>query len=173
MGRSIFTLVGLQGGWWACAWGAATGRPWLGPAVVIVYLVLYLLSAQDGREEVRYLLIVLAIGLIVDSAKRASGIVHYTSPMPPVPWIAPVWILGMWALFATALRGPLRWLGDRPWVAGLLGAVFGPLSYLTGARIGAVSFSLDTMLTMVILAAVWSWVVPLLAWLVRPGVLRN
>ena len=59
-------------------------------------------------------------------------------PSPgPLPMLAPAWILALWALFAIALREPLRWLHGRWPLAALLGALGGPLSYAGAERLGA------------------------------------
>jgi hypothetical protein len=57
-----------------------------------------------------------------------------------LPWLAPVWIIAMWAGFATLLHVALRWLLPHRWLAALLGAVGGPLAYYAGMRLGAVNF---------------------------------
>lgn len=69
----------------------------------------------------------------------------------------------MWLLFSTSLSGTLKWLQGRYLVAALLGAVFGPLSYVAGGRLGAIESNQDFLLTVLVLAVVWGLVVPLLA----------
>ena len=59
----------------------------------------------------------------------------------------------------------MRWLRGRYRLACLFGATGGPLSYYAGVRLGALSFVPSTGVTLMILAAVWSLVVPGLLWL--------
>ena len=67
----------------------------------------------------------------------------------------------MWLGFAATVNHSLRWL-DGKWIfAFLLGAVFGPLSYLAGLKFGAINFQISVF-TIVILALVWGIVIPLL-----------
>ena len=47
----------------------------------------------------------------------------------------------MWMLFATTLNVTFRRLRNKPWLAALLGAIFGPLSYLAGSAAGAVELT--------------------------------
>ncbi len=47
----------------------------------------------------------------------------------------------------------------------ILGAVFGPLSYVSGVRLGAATFNYDFWFTMGVLAVVWGLAVPGLVWL--------
>lgn len=167
MKRKLFNYAGLQGGWFACALGAASGSPWLGPLVVLLYLALYIPTSEKPREELKFVLIVVAVGLVVDGAKKGSGLIDYASPVPNLDWLAPLWILGMWALFATAIKGALSWLQTRLALAALAGMVFGPLSYLGGVGLGAISFNYPRTPTILILASVWGLAVPMLAWLAR------
>ncbi len=162
--RRIVNYLGLQGGWLACALGAAAGNAWLGPLAVGLHLGLHIRwSAAPGRE-LRYALAVGIFGSAVDGLKRGLGFIAYASPTPPVEWLAPVWIMAMWVLFATSLTGSLVWLQGRYVLAALAGAVFGPLSYLAGARLGAVSFVHDVTSTLAALALLWGMIVPFLAW---------
>ncbi|OGO15598.1 MAG: hypothetical protein A2Z14_15090 [Chloroflexi bacterium RBG_16_48_8] len=71
----------------------------------------------------------------------------------------------MWLLFSTSLNGSLSWLKDRYFLAVILGAVFGPLNYVSGVRLGAAGFNFDFLVTVGVLAVVWGLVVPILVWL--------
>ena len=165
--KGVLNYIGLQVGWFACALGAARGYPWVGPLVVAVYVVLHLSASPSRRREAMFILTAAVLGLVVDSLKKIGGLLTYASPIPDVWWLAPLWIVAMWALFSTTLNGALAWLQGRYLVAIVLGAVFGPLSYLAGEGIGAIQFNYGLPLTLGILAVVWAGVVPLLAWLAR------
>jgi uncharacterized membrane protein YfcA len=62
-------------------------------------------------------------------------------------------------LFATTLNIAFRWLRDRLVLASLLGAVFGPLSYFAGARLGAVVIN-DFPSALIALALAWALLLP-------------
>jgi len=98
-------------------------------------------------------------GLVVDSLLVASGWLRYASPVPA--GLAPYWILAMWALFATTLNVSMRWLQGKTGLAVLLGAIFGPLSYVAGQRLGALEF-IDFRAGALALAAAWALAMPLL-----------
>ena len=59
----------------------------------------------------------------------------------------------MWAMFGTTLRGSLSWLAGRYGLAALLGAVAGTLSYLGGAKLGAVTMHPNRAFSVAALAA--------------------
>ena len=65
----------------------------------------------------------------------------------------------MWMLFATTLNVSFRWLHNRLWVAALLGAIFGPVSYLGGSSIGAVTL-IEPIAAMTALCVAWALLMP-------------
>ena len=161
--HTLVNFLGLQGGWLACARGAAEGWPWFGPLVVAIYMAIHLRwLAADWRKEAGFITAVCLLGFGVDGVMSGTNFLAYASPSA-WPWLAPVWIVGMWALFASAFNHSLGWLRGRLGLAFVLGAVFGPLSYAAGARLGGVAFGWDWALSMVILAAVWGVVTAVLA----------
>jgi hypothetical protein len=163
--RTIVNYLGLQLGWLACAWGAANNCPWLGPVVVAVHIGLHLWWNTHRQREAVFIALVTLVGLVVDSLQKASGLVAYAADPPLLPWLAPAWIIAMWALFATAMSASLQWLSGRYLLAALLGAVFGPLSYRAGAAMGAASFPLGDWFSLGVLAIIWALVLPGLFWL--------
>lgn len=105
------------------------------------------------------------LGTTIDTIKKDSGLLQYAPGTPDVAALAPTWIIALWLLLACTFRSSLGWLGKRYVLAALLGAVSGPLSYLAGARCGAIKFSHNIPISLVILALVWGIVLPTLAWL--------
>jgi hypothetical protein len=162
--RKVFNYIGLQIGWLACAVGAAQEMAWLGPLVVMIYLGLHLYWSPRRFKELRFILLVGLIGLVVDSLKKITGLIVYAGDVP-FAWLAPPWIIAMWLLFSTSLNGSLSWLKGRYVLALILGAVFGPLSYVSGVRLGAAEFNYEFWFTVGVLAVVWALVVPGLVWL--------
>jgi hypothetical protein len=163
--KGIVNYLGLQLGWLACAWGAAQGFVWLGPAVVAVHLGLHLWWSENRQREVFFIALVTLAGLVIDSVQKATGLVAYAADFPLLSWLAPAWIIAMWALFASAMSGSLQWLAGRYLLAALLGAIFGPLSYRAGAAMGAASFPLGDGFSLGVLAAIWALVLPGLFWM--------
>jgi hypothetical protein len=149
----------------ACAWGAANDLSWLGPLLVCVHLGLHLLWSEARRREAIFIGLAVLLGLLVDSLQKTAGLVVYAGDFPTLPWLAPAWIVAMWALFATALNSSLKWLHGRYALAALLGAIFGPLSYRTGAALGAASFPLGDVFTLAVLAIIWGAVLPTLIYI--------
>ena len=51
--------------------------------------------------------------------------------------LPPVWVWALWLGFASLPNGSFTWLQGRPGLQMLLGLLFGPLAYWTGAKMGA------------------------------------
>jgi len=158
--RTLVNFVAFQVGWFACVFGAANGMPWAGLLVVGLVVGLHLVLADRAGQEMILILLALLAGLIFDSLLVLSGWLRYAGESP-LAGLAPYWILAMWALFATTLNVSMSWLKNRPGLALILGAVFGPLSYIAGQRLGALEF-VDIRAGSIALAFIWALAMPLL-----------
>jgi hypothetical protein len=161
----LLNFAAFQVGWSCCVLGAAGGRSWLGPAVVVVLVALHLTFRPHARREARLLLFVGVIGTLIDSAFAVTGTVSYGGNHG-VSWMAPLWISALWVNFGTTIRVSLRWLQDRPGLAALLGAFAGPLAYYAAFRLGAVHLPHPAW-SLVLLGLAWAAVVPALFQLSR------
>jgi hypothetical protein len=158
--KLLVNVVAFQVGWFATVLGAANGIPWLGPLAALAVAGLHLRASQRPAVEARLLVAAMGLGVVADSALLATGWIAYPNG-EWLPGLAPFWIVTMWALFATTLNVSMRWLRGRTLLAALFGAVGGPLSYLAGARLGAMTF-IDTTAALVALAAGWGVLMPAL-----------
>lgn len=160
MNRKLVNFIAFQLGWFACVLGAANGLPWLGVLAVAVIVISHIRMAEHRAHEVQLLVLAIVLGLVFDSLLVSSGWVRYPSGML-LPGIAPYWIVAMWALFATTLKLSMSWLKGSLVLSSVMGAVFGPLSYLAGQRLGAIEL-VDPLSSMILLAIIWALVMPLL-----------
>jgi len=160
--RAVGSFVGLQIGWLACVLGAARGYPWLGPVVVLVALSIHVGKQRGRAREIFILGIAGVVGFLVDTALLRLGVVRIHGTM-----LCPPWLVALWPNFisTTANSGLLRSLPRRPLVAGLLGAVGGPLAYDSGARLGAIELDSPRLGALAIIGMVWAVVVPALVML--------
>jgi hypothetical protein len=163
--RVLLNVAVFQAAWFGCVSLAARGAPAGAVAVVAAAVLLHLALADQRRADVLLVVVALAVGLVWDTLAQRAGWIAYASP-GPIAGVAPAWILALWALFATTLREPLRWMHGRPWLAVAFGAVGGPLSYLAAARMGACRFD-DPVASLLVLGAGWAVMTPLLVGLAR------
>ena len=68
-------------------------------------------------------------------------------------------------IFATTLNVSMAWLAGRYRLAAALGALCGPVSYVAGARFGAIELPVHASMSLVGIAIVWACVMPSLLWL--------
>jgi hypothetical protein len=158
-------LLAFQAGWFACVLGAARGWAGAGVAVALAVVALYLGMSSARARDALLIGTAMAIGVVWDSAMVQTGWIVYASP-GPWPALAPAWIVALWALFATTLRVPMRWLHPRLGLAALLGGVGAPLSYASAGRLGACQFP-DQAHALVALAIGWALITPILIALAR------
>lgn len=154
-------LVAYQTGWFALVLSAAAHRSWLGILIGLAIVGLHLWRVRH-RSEAILIGAAVAWGLLAESVLLGAGFIQYASANPLLQWLAPAWILVLWALFATTLRYSLRWLLGRPLLAGLLGSALGPLAFRAGEALGAVRFAPVRWTTYAALAVVWGLSLPLL-----------
>jgi hypothetical protein len=155
-------LLGFQVVWATCAIGAANGQAWPGVVAAAVALALTIRLAPDGRAVALLAVACGALGLAAESLLIATGsIAHAAAGW--VPSLAPAWIVALWAAFAITLAPTLRLLGAAPLAkAALLGVLLGPLSYLAGARIGAITVAVPTTQSLAAIAVIWALAMPVL-----------
>jgi hypothetical protein len=156
----VLNFLLFQLSWFACVLGGAHGLPWAGPLVVAAFVGYQLTRAVRPAAEIALLAFAALIGAVFDSVLVAAGWLTY----PSGQWhaaLAPYWIVAMWVAFAATLNVSLRWLKGRAFLAGLFGAVGGPLAYLAGAKLGGVVF-IDQAAALTALAIGWGLIMPLL-----------
>jgi len=127
-----------QTGWFACVLGAAAHRPWTGFAIAIVLVGAHLLLSRERSVELRLIGLATAVGAVVEITQIAAGTYRFTSGTV-IDALPPPWLLAMWAQLATTFRCSLRSVVTRPVPALLFGAAGGPIAFLAGERLGAVT----------------------------------
>jgi hypothetical protein len=157
--RQLANFVIFEAAWFACILGVAHGVPLWGTAAVVAAIAWHVAISARPATELALVGLLCAIGLVAESLVVAQGHVAYPAGQP-VAWLAPYWMVALWGEFAIALNVTLRWLKGRPLLALVLGAVFGPLSFLGGVRLGGARF-VDTTPALVTLACMWALLMPL------------
>ena len=167
MGRVIANVVGNQCVWLCAVAGAGRGWTWPGVVAATGFVVWQVLVSPQPRVELRLVMLALGVGIVVDGVAGGLGWLVYAAPHG-VSWLAPTWILGLWAAFAVMLTVSLRALQTRPVLAALLGGLGAPLAYVAAARgWGAVEFTAPTWIGLCWLALTWAIALPLLLWAAR------
>lgn len=156
MMRFWANLLGYQLVWFAAVIGAARGLIW--PAVLAAGLFVgaQWWASTKRRSDALLVAAALGLGLLVDGSLGASGWVMYTAAWP-WPFVAPAWILALWAAFAMTFNHSLGFLQGRPGWAAVLGAFGGPLAYFGAERaFGAIHLMHPLALPLGALALAWA-----------------
>lgn len=160
MNLTVINFVAFQAGWFSCVLSAAAGSPLLGLLAVAIVVSVHMKLVARPQPELKLVVIAVLLGLVFDSLIVSNGWIRYPSGMFAAG-VAPYWILGMWALFATTLNASMSWMKGKTVLAAILGAIFGPLSYAAGARLGGLEF-VDYTPAMIALAVIWAIAMPIL-----------
>lgn len=162
---NFYNFAIYQLAWFAVILGAARGFAWLGAAMALLVAGVHLWLRREPLEF-RLVGVALSLGLVIDTTLAATGQVQFASDgnLP----IAPYWMLSLWVAFATTLNHSLLWLMRRPFVAVLAGAVFGPVAYLAGEKLGALSLA-SPAIALPMIAAAWCVAMGLFAIVLRPA----
>lgn len=158
--RKRLANAGLfQLGWFACVMGG--DGPWL--LLGLGVLMVHLLWINQWAEEGRLIFSVMLFGISIDSFLHWLGVFQFKE----VTLLIPLWLMLLWALLGTTLRHCLAWCARPWWLASLLGAFSGPLSYYAGGRLAGVQFPYGLWPTLIGLGLLWAVVFPLLQLMAR------
>lgn len=124
-GRSALSFISFNLGWWVCAFGAMKGYPWVGPAVLPLFVGLHLILSPTPAGELIFFVLLAAVGFILDSALINLGLFSVNGGAG----MAPAWLVAMWVLMGLTYESMLSWR-SKTWLLILCGAVSGPLTYV-------------------------------------------
>lgn len=158
--RIIVNFVLFQLAWLACVIGAANQLPWLAFVVAVSLISIQWVFASHPLKELQLVVLICGIGAVFDQLLLNHGVVQYQAHGWSAGWV-PVWIIGLWAAFASTLNVSLRWLRKYRWAAVLLGAIGGPLAYAAAQKLGAVTLTI-TPSSHIVLGIGWAALMPLL-----------
>ena len=144
-----------QIGWFACVLGGAWHRPWTGFLIAALMIGVHLALSVERALEARLIVLAIGVGAMVEMFQIASGTYHFTSGTI-INAVPPLWLLAMWAQFATTFRFSLRSVIARPASAAVFGAIGGPIAFLAGERLGAVILLPPLSLGLLRLSVSWA-----------------
>ena len=150
--------------WFACILGAAINETHTAVAFSLLIILFHFYLAKDKKNEIKILLIASIIGFLFDGFLLKSELVLYTNH----GWsysITPLWIIVFVMGFAITLNFSLNWLKKKIKLSAFVGAIGGPLAYLAGEKLEAVT--LMTPIALIAIVIGWSLITPLLIYISR------
>lgn len=162
----VINALGFQLAWWALVASVATGHEVAALALGALLGAAHLrYGCPRPKREMGLAAAAFLVGLCVDSLLQAAGVITFHGASLG-PW-SPVWLWMLWALFGLTLDASMAFLQRRHGsLSAVLGGIFGPLSYLAGAKLGAATLE-PTPLNLLALALAWAIALPLLVGLAR------
>jgi hypothetical protein len=162
-----FNLLGYQLVWFLLVIGAARGDLLFALlAATLFVLVQTIVSAQPWRE-LRLIGVAMLLGVVIDGVASATGWLSYASSSPALPpHGAPLWIVMLWACFATTINRSLKIVQRHPRWAALIGGIGAPAAYLAAER-GWHAVTLQPLSGLLWIGVGWAVALPLMAVLGR------
>ena len=157
--NNIINFCLFQVGWFVCILGAAWNYTYIAIAISIGILFLHLYLTDKNANDIKLSAIAATFGFIFDGIMHFNNMIIYNNPGVPYPF-TPIWIVILWILFAITLNHSLAWLKGRTSLAILFGLMGGPLVYLAGEKLMAVTIASPN--TLIVLAIGWALITPLL-----------
>jgi hypothetical protein len=150
---NLLNFVLFQLNWAACIYSASVNSNVIALVSTLMFVAVHLSFYSWRRSDIKLIMLGLSIGLLLDTLWSLSGVMSYQAhSFAP---LAPVWILCLWVNFMLTINHSLLWLNDKIWLASLLAAVGGPLSYFAGLKFGAVTWG-ETSHVITALAVSWA-----------------
>lgn len=160
---TALNYAAYQVGWFAVVLGATAGHAAAGALVATLLVAAHVAVADDRRSEARLVVMALVTGAVVEAWQLQAGSYRELAHMPPAP-VPPIWLLLLWAQFATTFRYALRDVIATPRAAVAFGALGGPLAFTAGDRLGAVTLSTPLWPALLRLAVAWALALVWFAW---------
>jgi hypothetical protein len=160
--RLLLNALGFQTAWWACVAGVGFGLEIPALVYCLVLVGLHLAFAPKPWSEIKLAAIALKIGLLVDTLLQTTAVIGFNGLA--LGHLSPFWLWMLWVMFALTLNTSLAILQTQPlWLSALAGLVFGPLTYIAGAKLGAAVFD-GSIIHVGALALAWFIALPLLVY---------
>lgn len=155
----------FQMGWWACIFGVAMNHEIPALLFCCALVCIHLYRSAIRTTEIKLLLSAWVLGVGIDSTLQYSSVINFYG------WalglLSPFWLWMLWILFASTLNTSLAVLKKAHLIlSAFTGLVFGPITYIAGAQLGAASFD-NTLPHITILGVTWMLGMPALVWMAQ------
>ena len=158
-------FVGFQLLWFVAVYGGAHGWGWAAWLVLVAMQAGVWALNRAWRADLALLAAGAVACVLFEPLWLAPSLLEYADWSRQ--WVAPDWIWALWLGFAVSFNYCLAWLRPKLWLAALFGAFGGVFSVTVGINFGAATTPQGWWLLALSYGAVWSMVVPALAYLAR------
>lgn len=161
----FLNALGFQLGWWACVAGVGHGLEIPALMFCSALVIAHLCYTENPAQDIKLALWAVGLGIAIDSALQYFSVIDFYG------WslgaLSPFWVWMLWLLFAMTINTSLSFLKEKPMVlSALAGLVFGPLTYMAGAKLGAAAFDGSALHTLT-LAVTWMLALPAMVFIAK------
>lgn len=131
--------------------------------LMLLLLAVHAYLSPSKRADLCVVAVILPVGLIAESLMISTGLMSYQSS-----WSLPVWMILLWCHLAVSLNHSLAWMKNISviWQA-VLASLAGAGSYAAAANLGALQLLHSQVLSLLIIAAIWAILLPVMMILAR------
>lgn len=159
----ITNFILFQLAWFITIFSAAKGMPYIGVAYTMTWMFFHLSTMDEIRNtEIKLLLFAAFLGYSLDSVLVVTGLIafpEHTLLAGPSPF----WMVCLWINLSATINLSLSWLKGRYLLAGMMAAAAGPMAYVAGEKLGAITLFGNT--SIFVISIMWCVAMPLLIWI--------
>ena len=141
----LFNIIGFNISWFGLVLLGSSFIPF-----TLFWIGLHCYRCKYTLAELKLIISVTLIGILIDSALLSLNVFIFNEQL-----IIPLWLIKLWAAFASTLAHSLHFLSHSKALQFIIGFLFPPLSYIGGASLSAVDLGHDVLITYFILAPIW------------------
>lgn len=155
--RSLLSFITFYLGWWACALGASYGKPWIGPALLPIWIFLHIFFSPTRWGESFFFIAISLYGFTLDTILIQLGLIQ---PIGATSF-SPAWLVAMWALWGLSFES-MGILRKKPLLLVFSGAVSGPIAYFAGEPLQILFYARPLWQSIAIHSVIWAFTLPTL-----------
>lgn len=158
MNLSLINSLCYTLGWFWCVLLGVRDHSFLAVmgAIFLISAQLYLAKGKDVSLYIQDLLLVLfsiPLGALLEIFFIQTKLIHYSNASGTL--LPPIWIVFLYPLFSLLINHSLKLMKKNFLIPFLLGFLGGPLSYVAGKSLGALTFPSPLLPTLIIIGISW------------------
>ena len=167
----LFWFLGYKVVWLICVLGGGVyGYPFFASLPMLLWVVLWVLNSEKRRAVFVLTCFSLFYGTCWDSIFTISGVMIF-SPTAQTGTPLPLWMMMLWLGFGAIFRQCFASFHSKKYALCAIGAIGGPMAYLGGAKMEAMTIGVSKNLFVVAIGLEWAIALPLFMWLL--GILEE
>ena len=159
--RIILNFIGFYFCWWLTIYGAVKEIYFLGPLILILYMIVHFVYISFAKVEYLFIIICFFLGFLIDTVLLNLNFIIYKGYFPQHYNFAPLWSVSLWLSFGLSIFHSFQWLQRRYFLTMILGIISGPIIYYSCLRANIIEFNLPLYQILIIISFLWSFILPL------------